>query len=97
MHTKDGSTLESAMDDYLLPRQIDPPSNSEEDDEEEGVSKKKKKRAMKPPPSLKLLKVSPSWSTLVNPVRPISRPRSLPTSAHGKHVGQFIQHQTNKR
>lgn len=87
LHTKDGSTSESAMDDYILSRQIDPPFNFEEDDEEEGVSKKKKNKAMKPPPLVKLLKVSPSWSTLVNPTRPISRARSLPKSTSGKHVG----------
>ncbi len=73
LHTKDGSTSESAMDDYLLPRQIDPPFNFEEDDEEEGVSKKKNNKTMKPPPSIKLLEVSPSQSTLVNPTKPISR------------------------
>jgi hypothetical protein len=61
------------MDDYLLPRQIDPPFNFEEDDEEEGVSKKKNNKTMKPPPSIKLLEVSPSQSTLVNPTKPISR------------------------
>jgi hypothetical protein len=31
------------VDDFFLPRQIDPPSNFEKDDEEEGVSKKKKR------------------------------------------------------
>ncbi len=96
LHTKDGFTLKNAVNDYLLPRQIDPPFNSEEDDEEEGVSKKKKKCNE----TTTISKVVRSFTFSIyssQPKRPISIVGSLPTSVSGKNVRQFIQHQMNKR
>jgi hypothetical protein len=66
LHTKDGSTSESVVDNYLLPRQIDPPSNSKEDDEEEGVSKKKKKSNE----TTTNIKVARSFTLLINSHQP---------------------------